>query len=74
MRNRSNLGIGMCALAAAALVAVAGAGCKTRKGQGGQDAGTSTGLPYRPPGQPDYVDRPQTFPIYPTPTPARSLP
>ncbi len=51
------------------LVAIA-AGCRTRKT--GQDIGTSTGLPYRPPGNPTYVELPAGFTIYPTPTPAQA--
>lgn len=46
------------------------AGCRSSKT--GQDVGTSTGLPYRPPGNPTYVELPSGFPIYPTPTPAQS--
>lgn len=53
----------------AGLVVVA-AGC--RSGKSAQDAGTSTGLPYRPPGEPTYVDLPTGFPLYPTPIPARA--
>lgn len=44
------------------------AGCRSK--QGGQDAGTSTGLPYRVDGRPGYVDLPGNFPVYPTPMPA----
>jgi len=44
------------------------AGCRST--EGGQDAGTSTGLPYRADGRPGYVDLPGNFPVYPTPTPA----
>lgn len=46
------------------------AGCRGR--QAGQDAGTSTGLPYRPSGNPTVVEVPPGYPIYPTPLPASS--
>jgi hypothetical protein len=54
--------------AAVVSVVVLGAGCRSK--QGGQDAGTSTGLPYRPNGTPSVVELPPGYPIYPTPKPA----
>lgn len=44
-------------------------GCRTAKNKDAQDVGTSTGLPYRPPGKATYVDLPPNYPVYPTPKP-----
>lgn len=54
-------------LAAMAGMAVAGVGCQAGKKQG--DAGTSTGLPYRPPGTPTYTDLPSGFRTFPAAQP-----
>lgn len=48
-------------------IVIVGAGCRSK--QGGQEAGTSTGLPYRPNGTPTLVELPPSYPIYPTPKP-----
>ncbi len=54
------------------VIAASGAvGCRTAKeGQAKQEeAETSTGLAYRPPGKPTMVDVPSAYRIYPTPKP-----
>ena len=48
------------------LVASGAAGCRTAQPQ---DPGTSTGLSYRPPGNPTMVDVPPAYRVYPTPKP-----
>jgi hypothetical protein len=42
-------------------------GCQTAGRQG--DAGTSTGLPYRPPGTPTFTDLPADFRTFPAAQP-----
>jgi hypothetical protein len=58
------------AFAGAVLVVLlmTGAACQSRRGAG--DAGTTTGLPYRPPGSPTYVEVSPSFPVFPSPRPA----
>ena len=57
------------------LVVIA-SGCRSNKaGQtAGQEAGTSTGLPYRPNGNPTIVELPSGYPIYPTPPAVKRQP
>lgn len=56
-------------LGAALLVLLAtGAGCQNRPGA--QGSSTTTGLPYRPPGDPTYVELTPSFRVFPSPQPA----
>jgi hypothetical protein len=63
-RERVKLAVVLGALAG---IAMAAAGCQTGKKEG--DAGTSTGLPYRPPGTPTYTDLPSGFRTFPAAQP-----
>jgi hypothetical protein len=56
-----------CFWALLAGVTLAATGCKTGAKQGGE--GTSTGLPYRPPGTPTFTDLPPSFRTFPAAQP-----
>lgn len=56
-----------CFWALLAGVTLASTGCKTGAKQG--DEGTSTGLPYRPPGTPTFTDLPPSFRTFPAAQP-----
>lgn len=58
-----------CLWALLAGVTLAATGCKTGSKQG--DAGTSTGLPYRPPGAPTFTDLPPSFRTFPAAQPLK---
>ncbi len=45
-----------------------GVGCRNRPGA--QGSSTTTGLPYRPPGDPTYVELTPSFRVFPSPQPA----
>lgn len=63
-RERAIRGCIWALLAGVTLVAT---GCQTGGKQG--DAGTSTGLPYRPPGTPTFTDLPSGFRTFPAAQP-----
>lgn len=64
--KRERAGLAVC-VAAILVMAAAATGCRT--GGSGGNAGTSTGLPYRPPGTPTYSEVPPGFRTFPAAEP-----